>query len=237
MANVKINGNLFSGIKYIQVPTEVENTYAVYQHIYDGKNGEKQYLKSLIANGSQYIDTLTKVLCPSNNYELCLKFADTGVNKVMVVMGEENDKITDSQFVKNGTIHRFDRVSQSTFNTNITIGKVYEYKEVNGILYFDNEVIGEVQEKFLNREEYDTYDMFLFGKNNKGTVETNTTFNGEIIEFYYKVEDEEIIHLYPVLDEDGVPCMYDSVKDICLYNNGTVQFGYKTQNGATIEPV
>lgn len=39
--------------------------------------------------------------------------------------------------------------------------------------------------------------------------------------------NKKLINLIPVLDADGVPCMYDKVSHTCFYNKGTGKFGYR----------
>lgn len=48
--------------------------------------------------------------------------------------------------------------------------------------------------------------------------------------FNIKDNGVELINLIPVLDENSVPCMYDTVSKTCFRNKGKGTFGYKIKN-------
>lgn len=55
-------------------------------------------------------------------------------------------------------------------------------------------------------------------------------FMGKI--YYVTISQREDIYmdLIPVLDADGIPCMYDKISRTCFYNKGKGAFGYKIKN-------
>lgn len=58
-------------------------------------------------------------------------------------------------------------------------------------------------------------------------------YSGTSVRFYsFNIKDngEELINLIPVLDKNGVPCMYDTVSKTCFRNKGKGTFGYKIKN-------
>jgi hypothetical protein len=50
---------------------------------------------------------------------------------------------------------------------------------------------------------------------------------GTIGDFIISKNGEDVLHLLPILDQEGVPCMYDTVNKQFHYNKGTGQFLYK----------
>lgn len=58
-----------------------------------------------------------------------------------------------------------------------------------------------------------------------------STFQGggqwKIYNFKVRRGDEILLDLYPALDENGKPCMYNIIDEKCYYNSGTGEFSYK----------
>lgn len=70
------------------------------------------------------------------------------------------------------------------------------------------------------------YDVMLFTSNNIGSI----TRGGRLRMHDFWVKDKYgnmIQHLVPILDVNGVPCMYDTVKKKYHYNKRTGNFNYK----------
>lgn len=71
--------------------------------------------------------------------------------------------------------------------------------------------------------DFTTSPLYLFAFN----YQTPTEF-GSLKMYYCKLyENDILIHDYiPVLDNDGVPCLYDKITNTFAYNNGTGNFRY-----------
>lgn len=69
----------------------------------------------------------------------------------------------------------------------------------------------------------------------------NTVNYYSVLAKIYKIkftQSDKKLDLYPVLDADGVPCMYDKVSKRCFYNNGSGTFGYRIKTtGETHTPM
>lgn len=227
MPNLIINGTEYSDINNIKIPT-TDGNYALYRYFKTFYEGMIK-LKSLKATGTQYINTLKKMCYPTDvGYEFYLKFAITDISKTMILFGE--GKNFGNQLVFTNGKPRFDRTGQTTIVGDSTSnGTIHEYKEINGTIYFDDSYVAEVKKELLNIAEDSVLDTTLFAKNTNTGVETTTISYCDIYEFYYKEGGEEIVHLYPVLDSEGVPCMYDGVRKIFLYNSGSGVLGYEEE--------
>ena len=67
--------------------------------------------------------------------------------------------------------------------------------------------------------------LFLLKRANNSSY-----FNGTIGEFVVSKNGKDVLHLLPILDAKGTPCMYDIVSKKFYYNKGTGVFGYKIMN-------
>ena len=73
-----------------------------------------------------------------------------------------------------------------------------------------------------------TFPIALFGRCNSGNGNTETS-NAVIGKIYYsKIWQNDVLvsDMIPVLDNNGIPCMYDKVSGELFYNRGTGQFTY-----------
>lgn len=71
------------------------------------------------------------------------------------------------------------------------------------------------------------YTPLLFSFNIKGTPYTGGV-NARIHDYWVKNKDGKFVqHLVPILDKNGVACMYDTVAKKFHYNKGNGQFLYK----------
>lgn len=66
--------------------------------------------------------------------------------------------------------------------------------------------------------------LILFGFNNNGTIQPNA--NVLIGEFAIADSGAEVWHGIPCLDNNSIPCMYDTISKQTFYNAGTGEFLY-----------
>lgn len=64
--------------------------------------------------------------------------------------------------------------------------------------------------------------LFLLKRANNSSY-----WRGTIGDFVVSKNEEDMLHLLPILDPNGTPCMYDTVKKKFYYNKGTGEFLYK----------
>lgn len=68
------------------------------------------------------------------------------------------------------------------------------------------------------------YPIYLFAQNNNGAIVSQFSMRKKIKYFKLWKDSVLVLDFIPVLDPDGVPCMYDRVTDSFFYNQGTGQF-------------
>lgn len=185
---------------------------------------EKKYtpVKYLESTGTQYIDTL--VLSKST-----LKvILDASIKNIIkgrgnAIFGANNRDGGSFAYQINGDTKMlrcdFDRVaSHSSYQ--VTENTRHLWKKDKNVNYVDNTII------YTNASsEFQTQlSMYLFGKNSTSDFGLSNlkVFNCEIYD-----SDILVRNFIPVLDKDGVPCLYDKVEDKFYYNEGTGEFLYE----------
>lgn len=177
--------------------------------------------------GTQYIDT-GKVFDYAENDEFYLRFAPTAVNGVRIMFGANihaNVNEPGNQLVVLNGNFRIDQNGLKTQCT-ATANEIYDYSIKNKKINF-SALDSAVDAAIAEHQNLTDSTVYLFGTNKNGAVESSTMAKERIYSFYYKVNGVSIINLVPVLDSDGVPCMYDTVSRTCLYNAGTGTFDYE----------
>ncbi len=91
-----------------------------------------------------------------------------------------------------------------------------------GKVYVDNILSGETKPTSVV-----SYAVALFGRNVNGYVSTSQLSKCRIYKFVIFESGKIIYSFIPILDQEGVPCMYDIVNKQFHYNKGTGQFLYK----------
>lgn len=98
----------------------------------------------------------------------------------------------------------------------------YVYKQNKNVVYVDGNLV-----KTLNQNEFSSeYNMYLLAGHLGGTSIGNI---GNVKLYYCKIWDgETLVRDYiPVLDSNGVACLYDKVEGKYYYNQGTGTFSYQ----------
>ena len=189
------------------------------------------YLES---TGTQYIDTgmnpdqNTKVECLAN-----WDFSVTSSNQNPTLYGARSN--TSSfyevlQGVGNTIYYQYGSTSPSTTGTTIFGNKVKYLTDGNKFYINDALKITAKDSTFTNNQS-----MYIFGLNNKGTIERFSLAKM----YYFKVYDNGVLvqYLVPCLDNNGTPCMYDTVSKQPFYNKGSGKFGYELMDGTYVAPV
>ena len=117
---------------------------------------------------------------------------------------------------------RFDYNSIKFSRKNTTSGNKYKIYQNKNLFYIDSKLINE-----FNYSEFEIpVTLFLFTINTSGGPDGR---NAKIKLYSCKIWDNEVLVRYyiPVLDKDGIPCLYDKVEDKYYYNQGKGEFLYE----------
>lgn len=189
------------------------------------KNKEYTELEYIESTGTQYIDTL--VLSKST-----LKvILDASIKSIIrgkgnAIFGVNNVAGGSFAYQINGDTNMlrcdFDKIYGSSYTSyKVTENTRHLWKKDKNVNYVDNTII-----YTNNSSKFQTQlSMYLFGKNN-----TTSDFGlSKLKVFNCKIYDSDILvrNFIPVLDKDGVPCLYDKVEDKFYYNEGSGEFLYE----------
>ena len=186
-------------------------------------------LEYLESTGTQYIDTnflvnidnyskvrfvvdteiiYTKRWCldGSSNAQLNAIYMGVGYNKIYYGIG--NDTSTGVEYNQNRYVFDLDVKNNKYIVTNKTTG---EYAVNLDTLNIN-------PSRFNETGLY----LWLFGYSGENSKHNAKIYNSKIYKDNILVRD-----FIPVLDKDGVPCMYDKVEGKFYYNNGTGDFKYE----------
>ncbi len=188
---------------------------------------ECEYLES---TGTQYIDTMIKCSTINYlNYEMEVRMQNlskyTDENKYALIGAYEIGKVF--QFGMNATGTSEERITMNMgFDsalsyTGLKLGEWRTLYASNEEQKMNDTVIG--NKKSLN--QFTDLTFYLFGRNGEGTL--RSLCKERISYIYIKSNDKTILNLIPCLNNNGVPCMYDTVSKKTFYNNGAGEFLYK----------
>ena len=123
----------------------------------------------------------------------------------------------------NNTDYAFSGFGGSTKKNNTTVNTIDGKKHT---VVLSNEVytIDDVNQSLPNRGTFSNfYDIYLFTWNNANVADTRK-FKGKVYNF--KIYDNNVLirDMIPVLDKNGIACMYDKVNKEFYYNQGAGEF-------------
>lgn len=180
------------------------------------KQDEYTELKCLRSTGTQYIDTEFK---PNSNTRIIVRakityFLTTFVFGARISATNSNFCGLMEKQKANLGYYRLDYSKAVNRLIKITdYDNDIHYFEINkGKLFFDNV---EYQAK-STAEFQNNYNLVLFGVNTAGTI----TKSNKINIYDCKIYDNDILirDMIPVLDKNGIACMYDKVNKKYYYN-------------------
>lgn len=182
------------------------------------KQDEYTELKYLRSTGTQYIDTDFK---PNNNTRIIVRAKPISLSTAFFWGARET--IYKNTFcallesvTKNISYFRIDYFSNNNTSRLEQISEVNDdihYFEINkGKIYFDNV-------KYQNQFEQSTlqceYNLVLFGVNTSNKITKSSVYIYDC-----KIYDNDVLirDMIPILDKNGVACMYDKVNKKFYYN-------------------
>lgn len=181
-----------------------------------------QYLES---NRKQYIDTNCTYGGSADRIKIKLSSLVSGVD--LCFFGAYYDMYHDCEI---GQIVSYSKGNLSTpFGPTITTKKIYEFENKNGQWEYDGQGFGATMYKPFS------VTLLLFGRmyNN----EPNILHECRIYSLNILRNELEILNFIPAIDPSGRPCMYDTITQQPLYNQGTGEFGYELLDGTYVAPI
>ena len=187
------------------------------------------YVEYLESNGSGYIDT--KIIPKEDyTYEItCTSYSDSELFAYGISGNYNVGAILLRVGTKSLTNATNGGISYANWNA-------LKQNEPNTIIMNANHCVLNGVEIATNSEgkqwiKPENGSLYLFGANRwNGTI----GFSGKIYEFKITSDSEGIVaHFKPCLDEEGVPCMYDTVTETYFYNQGEGEFAYGKSIGYT----
>ena len=217
------NGGRFGVLKYKEQPEQPDEP--------EQPTTEYTELAYIEGTGTQCINL---GLLSTAQSKIDIEFSFTSMSSNAAVFGGRNatSSSTFSMFlIVSNSSFRFDFNSQKTVATSseLTWGVHEKYRfSWNGTQAdVTNVDTGEVTSMaFSAGTTFTTFPIHLFCVNAKGTLAS--FMQGRIYRCMY-TDGTTTVDLIPVLDKDGVACMYDKVSEQYFYNAGTGSFiaGYK----------
>ena len=215
-ANVKITNKTYNNIDSVNISLAEGTGYARY--VFEKMIGTPiTYVTSVNAETmGKLLHTGVTTARPSAGYELFYKFEILDASTTQIVCGSQGRSGTsnDQLVIVSGKL-RVDTVSTSTY-VNVANGDVIEYHEKDGAINIGNSLWNNVPSGF--RGLATATDFCIFGK--QGDI----TSKIKVHEFVYSEGGTELVHLYPALDSEDVPCMYDTVSNQFIYATGTLTY-------------
>lgn len=198
---------------------EVSKTFFYNQGSGSFSYGLKRRLQYLESTGTQYIDTGIKPdFANGDKVEASFYKAEfTGTSPC--IFGSRQSTVLNGLYVLGYSIVVADNSAYSTVAWNSPVGNYV--MRVNDSAIQVNNYTYEMPKRVTC-----TYPMYLFALNSNNSM--IVPYSGMKL-YYWKYWKNGVLtqHLIPVLDKDGVPCMYDEVSKQFLYNKGSGTFNYK----------
>lgn len=177
------------------------------------------YLES---TGTQYINTgvlannntVTEIVADWQNW------IGTSPNGVELFGVRSGDNTYYELLLDNTNPSVYYQFGNSTPSVSATLGSKKTYKAGKNVLYVDGISVGSANMNTFSN----SYGLTLFALNNKGNYEREAKakiYSAKIWDDTTLVRD-----LIPCLDNNNVPCMYDTISKQTFYNAGTGEFLY-----------
>ena len=191
---------------------------------------ELAYLES---DGTQWIDTNVKGTL-NTSYLLVVQATKGVAPKTAVVFGSRSAANSNNVSTVFGTSGADAYISDfgSYTSTRLQISPVDALNKVEiynskSLRYVKDLVTGDYSESSKSwANDFTTPSNLLFGAKSTGFASAMVNFTGKY--FACKIYENDVLirDFIPVLDTNGVPCMYDKVSNEYFYNQGTGEFAY-----------
>ena len=197
------------------------------------KQDEYTELKYLRSTGTQYINTDFK---PNNDTRIIVRAKPISMSTAFFFGARET--IYKNAFcgvlesvTKTTSYFRIDYFSnnnESRLKQVTEINNDIHYFEIDkGKIYFDNI---QYQNQYESQKFKCNYNLVLFGVNTSNKITKSAVYVYDC-----KIYDNDVLirDMIPVLDKNGIACMYDKVNKKFYYNQGTGEFLYQEKENYT----
>lgn len=183
------------------------------------------YKNALIGTGTQYIKT--NIVVADDTSIQCSLYIDSWNRDYMNLFGTGAN---DSGVIQNGSADFLGFLYKGYNQQTHTIAFVPPNKADIFIDYTDRTyALNNTTGTFMNTAlSFQKGVMWIFAKPNAvGSNAPNVIGAFKLFSFSMKKNGIMAIDLWPCLDEEGVPCLYDRISKTYFYNSGTGQFEYE----------
>ena len=204
----------------VQAPFERKYLLSDKDGVYYRLEHEKAFVDAIELKGYQFFRT---GIIPDQDTKVVVSFRTSVFNDAALFGARESTALNKfGVFLSNSTtIH-------GQYNTESTAAEVDEY---SGIM-----VTVELSKEGLKRDgvviaEYTEAEFTAPVEMTVGTINTNETLDTRYFRgLIFKVEvwqgEEQVLNLIPCVDEQVRPCFYDTLSEVCYYNDGYGTFGF-----------
>lgn len=228
MANLVIGSNTYQNIDFLRVFNS-DGDVAQAPIIAETPEGVT-LLKYLDTTGSGSVDLGRAFTYPSTGSSLQMKFGILDASSTQIVFSSgtvgSSNSYGDQMVIlsnklrmdrENGAVSgRFslnvgDDVEYNSFSKNGDVGS-YSF----GCNLSTGGSYGGTENANLHDIANPAHNMILFSEYKNNTYQTFATVR--FYELCYKEGGDDVMHLYPAIDSNGVKCLYDSVSQECIYS-------------------
>lgn len=209
--------------KYLASKDIMNDSFTVSQSIKDNYR-ELKYLESNSSSG--YIKT---GIMPSSDIKIEVKAYRGSVSKnLQYVLGAIDDSNVELTLHEWNAAHAGVSLGHTSYSINLAMTYDEVYIISNGNLSYSG-TLNSTQKLSVVDDFYINYELYLFGVNERGKVKFSNDSFSNIRIYYCKIwiGDVMVRDFIPVLDNNGVPCMYDKVTKSYFYDNSINKFIYE----------
>lgn len=199
-----------------------------------GGNSESipyETLEYIEGTGSQYINTEVKPTL-NTKIELELFFKKNNPTYAYLFGCDSFMKINFTAYVSTVNVYKYGqrlsdlKISETSDAKCTYIVDMADKSKYIRIIKDDSEI--SAPNFTSSMSQYSTQKQFhiLNACTGSGDISTSYVSKGRIYGCKIWEKGELIRNFIPVLDNDGIPCLYDSINNKCHYNVGTSNFGY-----------
>lgn len=204
----------------VQAPFERKYLLSDKDGVYYRLEHEKAFVDAIELEGYQFFRT---GIIPDQDTKVVVSFRTSVFNDAALFGARESTALNKfGVFLSNSTtIH-------GQYNTESTAAEVDEYSGIT--------VTVELSKEGLKRDgvviaEYTEAEFTAPVEMTVGTINTNETLDTRYFRgLIFKVEvwqgEEQVLNLIPCVDEQVRPCFYDTLSEVCYYNDGYGTFGF-----------
>lgn len=183
-------------------------------------SSEYEQVEYLESTGTQYIDT---EICAQSGLNITIDSEFTSSKGYMTIFGGWDSN-------SSNRCHLYHHTGREMYYYYAASGYPYyestDYRNRHTYKINDNILSVDGVTKIINTATSftSTYNMYIFANNNAGTAVNNAYMR--LYAFSISKDDNVLRDFVPALDNNGTPCLYDTITKKYYYNQGTGEFKY-----------